>query len=144
MNWNDANEYCKNLEFAGHKDWRLPTIEELLSLIDRSNSNLALPTGHLFTGVQANYYWSSSTYADSTDYAWGVYMNDGFVNYGYKTYYSYYFYVWPVRGGHFDSFGDLSFHRMPEDNDRFTDLNNGTILDNRTGLIWIKDLKEIT
>ncbi len=37
MQWNDTENYIKQLnqeQFAGYSDWRLPTIEELASLIE--------------------------------------------------------------------------------------------------------------
>ena len=60
-----------------------------------SNSNPALPVGHPFFYVQSNNYWSSTTYAYNTDYAWYVLINYGNVSYGNKTVESYH--VWPVR-----------------------------------------------
>ena len=33
MGWNDATNYCKNLNDGGHSDWRLPNIDELRTLI---------------------------------------------------------------------------------------------------------------
>ncbi|MBN2243575.1 MAG: DUF1566 domain-containing protein [Acidobacteria bacterium] len=36
MNWDQANNYCKNLDLEGRSDWRLPTRAELKSLYDRS------------------------------------------------------------------------------------------------------------
>ena len=77
-------------------DWRLPNKRELFSLIDDSNHDPALPTGHPFTGVQSGFYWSSTTVADITGFAGVVPLRNGSVGYYDKTTT---FYVWPVRGG---------------------------------------------
>ena len=52
--------------------------------------------GDPFTGVQSNFYWSSTTYAGNTDYAWFVNLSYGNVCNDDKTITNY---VWPVRGG---------------------------------------------
>jgi hypothetical protein len=77
-------------------DWRLPNAKELYSLIDLGRFNPALPSGHPFTGVQSDRYWSSSTVADYTVYAWVVYLGSGYVVSDDRTFTRY---VWPVRGG---------------------------------------------
>ena len=92
MVWDEAIKACVALGDG----WRLPEIKELLSLIDYSQYNPALPQGHPFEKVQSAYYWSATTGAGGTHGAWVVYMGFGYVNYGTKAYYDYY--VWPVRG----------------------------------------------
>lgn len=95
--WQAAVNYSRNLSLAGRKGWRLPTVEELASLVDPTQRNPAFPAGHPFLNVQPGSYWSSTSYEGDTNYAWYVYMDVGSVNYFSKTNASYY--VWPVRGG---------------------------------------------
>jgi hypothetical protein len=97
MSWTAACGHCYRREVGGRKGWRLPTIEELASLVDTSQSNPTLPAGHPFIGVQSDFYWSSSTYAGGTSHGWGVLFNGGLVSYYDK---SDHYYVWCVRGGY--------------------------------------------
>jgi len=94
--WSSAVSYCYTRTVGGRKGWRLPTVEELASLIDTTRSNPALPGGHPFLNVQSNYYWSSTTVEGYTDYAWAVSLYLGLVTNDLKTGA---IYVWPVRGG---------------------------------------------
>lgn len=93
--WEQAIFFCRNLGIGNRKGWRLPTVEELASLVDPTQTGMSLPIDHPFSNVQFSY-WSSTTYTPDSDYAWHVSMNFGFVGYSRKTGY---FYVWPVRGG---------------------------------------------
>ena len=60
LTWEEATVYCKNLDIGNLKGWRLPTQEELSSLVDPSRSVPALPGGHPFINVKAIHYWSST------------------------------------------------------------------------------------
>ncbi len=100
-----ASGSCGLTDGSSAGDWRLPNVRELLSLVHFGVHNPAVPNtagtgrwveGDPFTGVQSNYYWSSTTFANGTSNAWRVYLYYGYVDNGTKT--SDY-YVWPVRGG---------------------------------------------
>ncbi len=96
VNWATALSDCNDLDYGGKTDWRLPNLKELLSLIDCANSGPALPSDNPFAGVQSVNYWSSTSYADYTDFAWYVVLGVGDVGGVSKDFGSYY--VWPVRG----------------------------------------------
>jgi hypothetical protein len=99
LDWYNANFYCYGLNFGGRGGFRLPTVEELRTLVDPNESDPALPPGHPFDNVQSDLYWSSTTVIgpDNTDFAWSVSMGDGNVDAVDKTVDGY---VWCVRGGH--------------------------------------------
>jgi Protein of unknown function (DUF1566) len=62
--WFAAQTRCINLEVGGRTGWRLPAIQELMSLVDRSvlSPSPVLPSGHPFINVvRANHYWSATT-----------------------------------------------------------------------------------
>jgi hypothetical protein len=94
--WADALTYCNNIALGGYTDWRLPNFNELRSLVDPDSINPSLPSGHPFTNVKSNFYWSSTTDAGYTYDAWGVYFDDGVGSHNHK---GYSLYVRAVRGG---------------------------------------------
>jgi hypothetical protein len=92
--WGDANSYCKSLTDG---QWRLPTMEELETLLDASEVAPAIVSSiaTYFTGYGNYKYWTSTSYAANSSYAWFVDFNDGTVSTQAKASLSY---VWPVRG----------------------------------------------
>ena len=71
-----------NREGAG-RAWRLPTINELESLVDCAAHSPALPSGHPFADVQ-DIYWSSTTSLFEPDCAWALYLEKGVTGIGQK------------------------------------------------------------
>jgi hypothetical protein len=111
--WADALSDCNALasgscdlsDGSSAGDWCLPNVKELLSLIHYGVYNPALPNtagtgklteGNPFSGVQSEYYWSSTTIASVTSYALIVDVFSVVVSANPKadTYL-----VWPVRAG---------------------------------------------
>jgi hypothetical protein len=76
LNWCDALVYCEDLSFAGHNDWRLPNVRELQSIVDYGRANQAIDP--VFTALP-EFYWSSSSYVDTHDDAWGIGFHVGYV-----------------------------------------------------------------
>jgi hypothetical protein len=71
-----AEKICADLDLAGHKDWRLPTVEELFLIADRTRQNPSIDTA-AFPDTQADWYWSSTITAWSSDLAWFVSFHGG-------------------------------------------------------------------
>ena len=97
QNWQNAQFHCLNRNTGGRTGWRLPALPELMSLVDRSQFNPALPAGHPFTNVQSNY-WSATTHAASTTSARNVAFLSGVVGLPLDKSNNSLF-VWCVRGG---------------------------------------------
>jgi hypothetical protein len=96
VDWFDALFHCGNLNLGGRTGWRLPARAELLSIVDRSQSNPSLPSGHPFT-VQLSFYWSATTIASDTTKAWNVFFANGNVGFNPKAGGN--TPAWCVRGG---------------------------------------------
>lgn len=129
--WYDAMKWVASLGDTGNPstgcglsdgssagDWRLPTKTEWMAMVAFArNAGYTNPTlqngtgtgqwtnGDVFNNVQPDDYWSSTTYASTTGYAWSVNLWFGSMVYNFKTSLNY---VWPVRGGQSGSFGSLT------------------------------------
>jgi len=101
-NWDLAIDTAFDKYLAGRLGWRLPTIEEFASLVDRTQNNPALPSGHPFLNIQQSpaqtHYWSSTTYPADTNMAYFITFVGGTVDYDNK-YAGAQVRVWCVRGG---------------------------------------------
>ena len=95
MTWKEALAYCEALDLGSETDWRLPTIKELVSLVDPSRYNPAIDTT-CFPNTEFSEYFSSTTHAPLTSGAKCVHFGFGTNQWDHKYYYKY---VRAVRGG---------------------------------------------
>ena len=129
--WEDSAGYCKSLNLANQKDWRLPRANELFQILKHDALNPALDTT-VFTRTAAQYWWASEERADNPAMAWAVNAGGG-------------------AGAHpksetVSAGGDRLYHvrcvrtvtppkPLPQP---YRDNGDGTVTDLRNGLMWQK------
>jgi hypothetical protein len=87
--WRIALWECNVLKKGNRMGWRLPTVQELTSLVDPTVMKPSLPVGHPFSFSSTTYpgslypfeFWTANTDVESADRAWVVV----FVDYGHVT-----------------------------------------------------------
>jgi hypothetical protein len=100
---------CDDYTAGAFNDWRLPTVQELQSVVHYDFYNPVIsnaegtkkwgliPATDAFTSIQLSHYWSSTTNALAVTHAWNIRLNDGATNSSDKARSKNY--VWPVRAG---------------------------------------------
>ena len=77
--WSDAKTYCAgrgaSLEGTG---WRLPTIKELVSIMDHSQTFGPTIDGSAFPGTPTAWFYWSSSLTQSPSVAWDANFNQGY------------------------------------------------------------------
>ncbi|MBI5740870.1 MAG: DUF1566 domain-containing protein [Nitrospirae bacterium] len=156
--WNQAIDYANALTLCGYSDWSLPNVNELESLVNLDMPNISnWLNSQGFYNVHSYYYWSSTSHAEYTSYAWIVAMwSGGGLGSDGKDFGDGY-YVWPVRsgqGGGSSGYseiwktGQTTSYRAGDDGDlergaawpdpRFT-VNGDCVTDTLTGLMWSRN-----
>lgn len=131
MTYENAIEYCKNLNLGSFQDWRLPDIHEAFSILNHQYSNPALDQT-VFTSSGAEYWWSSDRQLNDSSKVWVSNSGGGIGNHPKKETISAggskKFHVRAVRLNHIP----LQFSTQ------FIDNGNQTITDVFTQLTWQK------
>jgi len=69
MVFSEAEKYCKDLRMGEHRDWRLPTLEELFAIVDYKKNDPAIDP--IFKS-KSSWYWTSTDFAGYAGYVWCV------------------------------------------------------------------------
>ncbi len=164
--WSQSLEQVKRLNQQGiecrelsavFSDWALPNRHELRSLIDHQTDLPALAENP-FVGLQP-LYWTSTTVSVQPDMAFVIHFGTGELRMTSKKMSNFAWAVRPAAGRrvraripdkteipvvkleHFQlrPIGEAREISWPPR--RFTDLDDGTVIDNLTGLMWLKDVE---
>ncbi|MFA7240743.1 MAG: DUF1566 domain-containing protein [Sulfuricellaceae bacterium] len=123
--WADATALTQS--YAGNSDWRLPTVAEQLTIIERDNSNPAVNITIFPSIPLSTNFWTASATSGSSTSAWSV----RFEGLAYAYLKTNLFAARLVRGG---SPVDSSSLYTPTSD--FTDNGDGTVTHNKTNLTW--------
>jgi hypothetical protein len=127
LDWNALKSKCDGLVLGGHSDWRIPRVEELKSLFEKTGAETHLVTGHPFT-VSTQSRWTATGNPKSR---YMVLLSNGNM-FGELT--GTLIAGWCVRGGAVTAY--------PGTNPRFKYVD-GTdyrqILDTQTNVVWRAD-----
>lgn len=160
LSWQESLDYVAAMnreKTFGYRDWRLPNRRELRSLMNHQTRRPALPEDHPFINVFPSWYWTSTTAAINTAYAWYIHLDGARMFYGGK---EQSFLLWPVRGeGNgilpatgqrkcYDTKGriidcagtgqDGEFHSGFTWPDPRFEAAGDTVIDRLTGLCWLR------
>jgi len=122
--WQDAQDVfisaLNTTGFGGYSDWRLPSIKELTSIVNRGLFSPAINSDYFPSTMPSNY-WSSTVYASNSIFAWQEDFENGNAGNDNK---STSYYVRAVRGEQPASLGSL------------TTNTDSTVTDTSAGLMW--------
>ncbi len=81
----EAKKYCSNLKLSDVSGWRLPTVNELISIVDYTRYAPAILKEFSHTSINS-LYWTSTPYHRAKNKFWGVDFKDGATDNASKNY----------------------------------------------------------
>lgn len=75
MTHDQAIAYCSELSLLDRSGWRVPTVVELRSVVDRNRTNPAI--NQTFEKSVNGFFWSSTLYQPDTSKVWSILFTDG-------------------------------------------------------------------
>jgi len=97
VTWAQAKKACDTLDLGGHKDWRLPTRVELLTLVDDTRFDPAIDPAF---NCKSDWYWAGTRAQPSPGVcAWVVLFSSG--GFSCRYFQGYFGWVRAVRSGQY-------------------------------------------
>jgi len=121
--WTTAGTYCSGLSLAS-KNWRLPNVQEFLSIVDMGKASVATINSMVFPNTLSGYYWSSLIAPGGADALYIYFGNDLSFIAG----------IYPLGGG----MTVRCVSGLTSGVKSFIDNADGTITDTATKLVWQK------
>jgi len=75
--FDEAWDYCVDLDLDGHQDWRLPSVNEFTSIVDYGQANGPLIEEVAFPNTNPAFFWSAVNSAIDTSSAWIILFQTG-------------------------------------------------------------------
>ncbi|HNR87497.1 MAG TPA: DUF1566 domain-containing protein [Spirochaetota bacterium] len=78
--WSAAMNACSSLSYSSRANWRLPSVVELMTLINFENEGPSLDTVY-FPNIPSSAgrsYWTSTSFSSDSSYAWYVSFENGY------------------------------------------------------------------
>lgn len=82
LTWTEALDISDGQTFAGRSDWKLPTRQQLATLVEKSCSAPSINRAAFPNTISAPY-WTATPFANDSGYSWAISFELGNVQFGY-------------------------------------------------------------